>query len=433
MKKILFLTLIFAACFYSCAIREYFSSVRSLEENRYFYGQMIYDGQTAGWFNVPARLLKVSEHAAFYIQTSFHQNYLSQSENPTTVSTYALEKLAQEFDYYYRDMTNIYGTHSDIDGNSKVIILLMDINWTLKNGQNASSSKVLGYFNPSDMHGYNEGEILYMDLKSIKEELENAIGTMIHEFQHLINYSYVIDGKRRQMSTWLNEMLSESTSILFNKATAEARMTGFNSISYYSFYTWDIPASVRNNQIVNYYSTSVFAHWLYNTNGKKSDIFKKIANSTEPAEWQKVLQVARGINGLSGLTGWDDLLLTWMSNAIDGITNHWNSSTKTTVKHTNGSVTLYPGAMVVYNNCSTTPSGNIVTRTNNTTNIIVLNKDTTLSSSPSTTSVSGSSTSTHSVSRNIRARRSIPIIQEENEEIPTINILLDRNGNIKEY
>lgn len=428
MKKILFLTVLFAVSFYSCAIREYYSSVRSLEENRYFYGQMIYNGKTAGWFNVPAKLLKVSDHAAFYIQTKFHANYTRDASNPTTISLYDLEKLAQEFDYYYRYMINIYGEHTDIDGNSKIIILLMDINWSLTNGQNASSSKVLGYFNPNDMHGFNEGEILYMDLKSIKQELYNAIGTMIHEFQHLINYSYVVNGKRRAMSTWLNEALSESTSILFNKETATNRMSSFNDISYYSFYTWDIPSNVRNNQLVNYPSASVFMHWLYNTNNKNSDIFKKIAKSTDGADWQKVFNAAKSINGLTGLTGWDDLLLTWMSNAINGITNCWDSSVVTKVKQTNGTTSLYPGAMVVYSNYSNSSNSNIVTRTNNTTNIIVLNKDTTVTSNPATTSVSGSSSQN---TRSVRARRSVTDTQTD--EIPTINILLDRDGNIQKY
>lgn len=427
MKKILFLTLLFAISFYSCAIREYYSSVKSLEENRYFYGQMLSDGKLTGWFNVPATLIKVSDHAAFYIQTKFHQNYTTNSSNPTSVSLYALNKLAHEFDYYYSSMTNIYGTHTDIDGNSKIIILLMDINWSRTNGQAASTSKVLGYFNPQDMHGYNEGEILYMDLKSIHQELDNAIGTMIHEFQHLINYSYVIDGKRRPMDTWLNEALSESTSVLFNKGTAKTRMNSFNSISYYSFYTWEIPTNVRNSQLVNYPSASVFMHWLYITNQKKSDIFSKIAKSTQPADWQKVFHAAKEIKGLNNLTGWDDLLLTWMSNAINGITNHWDNSIKTTVKHTNGTVNLYPSAMVVYTNWTNNSASNIVSRTNTSTNtnIIVLNKDTTLYKNPSYSSVSGSGTTTTR-----RARRSAP---EPQEETQTINILLDRNGNIREY
>ena len=185
MKKILCLICLFSISFYSCAVRNYLSSKSDLNEDRVFYGQMINKGQNAGWFNVPAHLVRNTEHLAIYIQTKFHKDYKGEQN----VSLYALNKLAQEFDYYYTSMTNIYGTHSDIDGNGKIIILLMDINVN-----KGSGSQVLGYFNPMDMHGYNEGEILYMDISNANNKTDNAIGTIIHEFQHLINYSYVMSG-----------------------------------------------------------------------------------------------------------------------------------------------------------------------------------------------------------------------------------------------
>ena len=222
MKKILCLICLFSVSFYSCAVRNYLGSQSGLSEDRVFYAQMINNGNTAGWFNIPAHLLKVSDNLAIYLQ------------NSQKVSAYALNKLAQEFDYHYTSMTNIYGTHSDIDANGKIIILLMDINKTKNSG-----SQTLGYFNPSDMYGNNKGEILYMDLSNANNNTDKAIGTIIHEFQHLINYSYVISGERNEMSSWLNEALSESTSILFNKATVESRIAGFTNINYYCFYTWD--------------------------------------------------------------------------------------------------------------------------------------------------------------------------------------------------
>ena len=146
-----------ALSFYSCAIRNYLNSSETLNETKTFYGQMINNGKAMGWFNVPAKLIKTTDHLAIYLQTKFHkQSKIPEEERD--ISLYALNKLVQEFDYYYDEITNIYGGHSDIDNNSKIIILLMDINFSSK------GSRVLGYFNPLDMHGYNEGEILYMDL-----------------------------------------------------------------------------------------------------------------------------------------------------------------------------------------------------------------------------------------------------------------------------
>ena len=300
MKKILCLICLFSVSFYSCAVRNYLGSQSGLSEDRVFYAQMINNGNTYGWFNIPAHLLKVSDNLAIYLQ------------NGQNVSAYALNKLAQEFDYYYTSMTNIYGTHSDIDANGKIIILLMDINKTKDSGVN----QVLGYFNPSDMHGNNKGEILYMDISNANNKTDNAIGTIIHEFQHLINYSYVISGERNEMSSWLNEALSESTSILFNKATVESRIEGFNNINYYCFYTWDIPTNIsnnkKNNTHVNYPSASVFMNWLYQKNGSNETIFKTIASSKELGDYKKVLSAAKGISGYS-VSSWDGLLLDWMS------------------------------------------------------------------------------------------------------------------------
>ena len=411
MKKILCLICLFSVSFYSCAVRNYLGSQSGLSEDRVFYAQMINNGNTYGWFNIPAHLLKVSDNLAIYLQ------------NSQKVSAYALNKLIQEFDYYYTSMTNIYGTHSDIDANGKIIILLMDINKTKDKG-----NQVLGYFNPSDMHGNNKGEILYMDLINANDNTDKAIGTIIHEFQHLINYSYVISGERNEMSSWLNEALSESTSILFNKATVESRIAGFNNINYYCFYTWDIPTNIsnnnKNNTHVNYPSASVFMHWLYQKKGS-NEIFKTIASSKELGDYNKVLSAAKGISGLGGAT-WDSLLLDWMSEIVTNGSN-WTTTNKPTNNLASGDVSLYPGAMIVCDGCNSneTSNGNIV-NTNVNGKTIVLNKDTTLGKGATSVKVSVTS----STSSKARTRRSA-IRNDNNEESRDINILLDRNGNIK--
>lgn len=424
MKKILCLICLFSVSFYSCAVRNYLGSQSGLSEDRVFYAQMINNGNTAGWFNIPAHLLKVSDNLAIYIQTKFFTSYKED------ISAYALNKLAQEFDCYYTSMTNIYGTHSDIDANGKIIILLMDINKTKNSG-----SQTLGYFNPNDMYGNNKGEILYMDLSNANNNTDKAIGTIIHEFQHLINYSYVISGERNEMSSWLNEALSESTSILFNKTTAESRIEEFNKKNYYCFYTWYAPEQkvtnetngVTANSTFNYPSASVFMHWLYQKNGSNGSIFQTIASPKGLSDYNKVLSAAKEISGLSGAT-WDSLLLNWMSEIVtNGLATSWNPSVKATNNLAKGDVSLYPGAMVVCDSCSISgTSGNIVTNkvNGNSGKTIVLNKDTNLKGSAVKVSVSSSTSS------KARTRRSA-IRNDNNEESRDINILLDRNGNIK--
>ena len=418
MKKILCLICLFSVSFYSCAVRNYLGSQSGLSEDRVFYAQMIDKGNTYGWFNIPAHLLKVSDNLAIYLQ------------NGKNISSYALNKLAQEFDYYYTSMTNIYGTHSDIDANGKIIILLMDINKTKDSG-----SQVLGYFNPSDMHGNNKGEILYMDISNANNNTDKAIGTIIHEFQHLINYSYVISGERNEMSSWLNEALSESTSILFNKTTAESRIEEFNKKNYYCFYTWNAPEQkvtnetngVTANSTFNYPSASVFMHWLYQKNGSNGSIFQTIASPKGLSDYNKVLSAAKEISGYS-VSSWDGLLLDWMSEIVtNGLTFTNNGkSVKATNNLASGNVSLYPGAMIVCDSYTNGASGNIVTNKVNggSGKTIVLNKDTTLKGPAVNVSV------TSSTSSKARMKRSA-IRNDNNEESRDINILLDRNGNIK--
>ena len=98
-----------------------------------------------------AYLVKETEHLAVYV------------ENGYSISDYALVRIYQDFENYYTDMINIYGDHTDLDGNSKVILLLMKLNQTTS----TTTSSVLGYFRPSDLiYGKgNNGEILYMDIE----------------------------------------------------------------------------------------------------------------------------------------------------------------------------------------------------------------------------------------------------------------------------
>ena len=358
MKKILFLICLFSLSFYSCAIRNALAPKVGLDASRTFTAQVMKGGNSAGYFNFPSTLIKTTDSLAIYL------------ENGKNVSLYALNKMAQEFDYCYDRMTNIYGGHSDVDGNGKIIILLMQINAEGKNGS------TLAYFNPNDMYNGNYGEILYMDIDKVNDKTDNAIGTLIHEFQHLINYSHYLNGERRAMDSWLNEALSESTSVLFNKATAKSRIEEFNNISnsYYCFYTWDLPNSYG---FVNYPSASIFMHWLYNKNGSNSKIFKEIAQSSQPLEYMKVLTAAKECGIISNTNTWEDLLFNWMSDMITNNNVPKVDSTNASVKtNAESSVNLYPGMMVVSTK-STTQNGNIVVRKVNSANII-LNKDTTL-------------------------------------------------------
>ena len=331
-KFLLLISFISIVFFYSCS-----ESVYKVSANRNdFYVMRINGSQYAE----KIKIFKVEETAnlIIYAESGYSINY-----------NYVIY-VAKKFEDNYSKMINIYGNHTDVDKNGKIIILFQKINANI-----SGNSIVMGYFLPNDLiYGdFNNAEILYMDINLLNKNPQLIAGTVLHEFQHLINFNVNYIKKGKDMSLWLNESLSESTSILFDSYMTRNRIEEFNNINYYCFYTWDLP--FYPNMFVNYPSASVFMNWLYQKNNRNESVFRNIAHSSESEDYKKVLGAAGYGND------WEGLLINW----IDGIKkgqvngakiNNWNSTWTTTAY-------LYPGALVYGNskihvNPSTDLSGN---------------------------------------------------------------------------
>ena len=317
-KFLLLISFISIVFFNSCS-----ESVYKVSANRNdFYVMRINGSQYAE----KIKIFKVEETAnlIIYAESGYSINY-----------NYVIY-VAKKFEDNYSKMINIYGNHTDVDKNGKIIILFQKINANI-----SGNSIVMGYFLPNDLiYGdFNNAEILYMDINLLNKNPQLIAGTVLHEFQHLINFNVNYIQKRKDMSLWLNESLSESTSILFDSYMTRNRIEEFNNINYYCFYTWDLP--LYPNMFVNYPSASVFMNWLYQKNNRNESVFRNIAHSSESEDYKKVLGAARYGND------WEGLLINW----IDGIKkgqvngakiNNWNSTWTTTAY-------LYPGALVYGN------------------------------------------------------------------------------------
>lgn len=331
-KFLLLISFISIVFFNSCS-----ESVYKVSANRNdFYVMRINGSQYAE----KIKIFKVEETAnlIIYAESGYSINY-----------NYVIY-VAKKFEDNYSKMINIYGNHTDVDKNGKIIILFQKINANI-----SGNSIVMGYFLPNDLiYGdFNNAEILYMDINLLNKNHQLIAGTVLHEFQHLINFNVNYIQKGKDMSLWLNESLSESTSILFDSYMTRNRIEEFNNINYYCFYTWDLP--FYPNMFVNYPSASVFMNWLYQKNNRNESVFRNIAHSSESEDYKKVLGAAGYGNN------WEGLLINW----IDGIKkgqvngakiNNWNSTWTTTAY-------LYPGALVYGNskihvNPSTDLSGN---------------------------------------------------------------------------
>lgn len=312
------------------------------------------------------------------------ENLIVYVEKDESYNSSSLDLVCNEFEKNYAKEKSIYGNHTDVDNNGKIIILFLDLNPESGNG-----SILNGYFNPADLidgQG-NNADMLYMDLGGLNNNPYYMAGTILHELQHLINYNVNVLENGTEMDVWLNEALSESTSVLFNKTTVNSRNIEFNSISYYCFYTWDLPINV----FANYPSASVFMNWLYIKSGYNDNIFKNIAASKEVNAYRRVLSTVNTI-----FSSWDSLLIQWIEDVNKGLVSGAKiNSIKNT--YANRYIPLFPGALLVFDqlvvgNIDTSSISLLKSKQNNN-SLILLNNDTYVGNSPTAVNITFNSSS----------------------------------------
>lgn len=138
-----------------------------------------------------------------------------------SISTAQAEALAAKFDIIYPAETNLLGyeygggllpddpDYGGYDDDPRIQILVYDL------GSGSGSGVTLGYFWGKDMRydtgsgtRSNEAEMFYLNSYAFSAFGPDTVyTTLIHEFQHMINYSRK-SMKKLTSATWYNEMLS---------------------------------------------------------------------------------------------------------------------------------------------------------------------------------------------------------------------------------
>ncbi|MEI0558299.1 hypothetical protein [Brachyspira intermedia] len=293
--------------------------------------------------------------------------YVEESQIDKGITKAGVISFLREFENYLPREIEIYGEIPDFDGNGKVIFLMADLN------TNATTSELGGYFQPSDLlYGKNgaAGEYLHVNLPVS----DITLGIMMHELQHLINaYNNLMQGK--SMDIWLNEALSESTSLIFSEPIAKEREDIFNKSTYYSFYTWNlaysstsgiVPVGGDGNILMSYASSSMFMKWLDSKTGGNQEIYKEIAHSpSAPTSEQRLMNVLSKHGFANDM---DTVLLDWIADINNGVVPGIKPAAidPTDPKfNINGKIPLLPKSLVVYStadNPQITTSGRLETR-----------------------------------------------------------------------
>ncbi len=234
------------------------------------------------------------------------------------------QTVAAEYDaHIHNQIIGAFGAVKDVDGNGKVILLLLDI----RDGYDGTGGYIAGYFDPTHMFSAstysasNEADMLFLDVDpSVPGDPEFNL-TVAHELQHLISFSqtYLDEGdtsKRTEQDLWINEGLSSGAEYVYSGSPSQERIDWYNadqlgSIAYgNNFFVWDGYFENENPNTVldNYATVSLFFQWL-RIHGGGTGIYKVILDSQE-RDFQAVVN-ATTARFSPAISSWEVLLESW--------------------------------------------------------------------------------------------------------------------------
>ncbi len=305
---------------------------------------------TSGYtvYSAYARRRVSGDHSVFYV------------EEGQTVSDAFLSDCAAAFESMYTLISTDFANPSDVDGDGKIILLILDI----KDGATATSGYVAGYFDSYDCLNYsdsNKADMLYMDWNPGSQYPDGFVSTMIHELQHLANFnnSFLEEGGNNQ-DTWVNEGLSTAAEYLYAGAHLVDRIDyynkqpeyngGYDTIAYgEGFVAWGthLPAS---DVLAAYSTVYLFMQWLRIHDPAGAGVYKEIIDSAY-YDYRAVVQAA---SDWSTSPDWTTLIRSWyLANYLDQsgsfygyegeLTGPLSLTPRALSTQTGASLYLYPG------------------------------------------------------------------------------------------
>jgi|GEM_PF-3767421 len=173
----------------------------------------VYRFSTNDYATRTATLQKLGTYAKIFIDNNSYGGI-----NPANTTDTMLTSLLTSFDSKVYDfVTQNYGPTEDVDTDGKVTILFTPV---------CNAESVIGFQDPSDLYtgsNSNGRDMFYMhvydssDFPSSTDWINRTTLTLVHEFQHLVNYvAHVMDRSGTYETTWLNEGLSVQSQLRYD-------------------------------------------------------------------------------------------------------------------------------------------------------------------------------------------------------------------------
>jgi hypothetical protein len=262
------------------------NDLQSLEVPKQSYqvgdSRKFYDGLNN---ELRATIRKISDKALIYVEEGY--------SIPATM----LDEIAAEYDNnIYGIVTNNFGNTNastyDWDENGKLTILITDMSDYGSNKAAVRNSMLAGYFYSRDYFSAenyetsNETDMVYINYQFVEKiaagekDLNQLLGTVAHEFQHLIYFVEKFKAKRNNDDLWINEGFSGLAEYLtgYNNLADSYKINSFyfGSPTGESLLFWD---EADNSILGDYGGSMLFVYYLYNRYG--SEIITEINSSSQ--------------------------------------------------------------------------------------------------------------------------------------------------------
>jgi hypothetical protein len=191
------------------------ASVTALGDTREFYADVSSSDTPTP---VTATLKYTGTYCKIWVANNNFDDTSSTNTSDNKVNQTQIRELAKTFDTIYPLETNLLGYEygggqngsGGADGDPRIQILLCDIDG---DSGKPRDGYTLGYFNPYDEYNTvnsNMAEIFYLDCEILDKNLTVIYSTLIHEFNHMINFNTKVirQDNWSNWETWETEMLS---------------------------------------------------------------------------------------------------------------------------------------------------------------------------------------------------------------------------------